>query len=76
MGRPTEKNMKQTTETDRRKELEELADRYLEPLFRFAFFRLGSRMDAEDVVQDTFLKWASDRPREVGNPKEIGRAHV
>ncbi|MCM1151327.1 MAG: RNA polymerase sigma factor [Alistipes sp.] len=52
-----------------RKELEELVDRYRQPLFRFAFFRLGSRMDAEDVVQDAFLKWASRSGHPVGNPQ-------
>ncbi|MDE7344047.1 MAG: hypothetical protein K2N02_00305, partial [Alistipes sp.] len=44
---------------EHRNELEELVERYRQPLFRFAFFRLGSRMNAEDVVQDAFLKWAS-----------------
>lgn len=52
-----------------RKDLEELVDRYRLPLFRFAFFRLGSRMDAEDVVQDAFLKWVSAPGRKVGNPQ-------
>ncbi len=51
------------------KELEELVDSCREPLFRFAFFRLGSRMDAEDVVQDAFLKWASRPERTVGHPR-------
>lgn len=52
-----------------RKELEELVDRYRQPLFRFAFFRLGSRMDAEDAVQDAFLKWAAQPQRRIGNPQ-------
>ena len=51
------------------KELEALVDRYRQPLFRFAFFRLESRMDAEDVVQDAFLKWASKPERNIGNPQ-------
>lgn len=51
------------------KELEELVDSCREPLFRFAFFRLGSRMDAEDVIQDAFLKWASRPERTVGHPR-------
>ena len=54
---------------EHRNELEELVERYRQPLFRFAFFRLGSRMDAEDVVQDAFLKWASKPERSVGNPQ-------
>ena len=63
--------MKQSS-TERLRELEELVDSCREPLFRFAFFRLGSRMDAEDVVQDAFLKWASGPERPVGH--QIGRA--
>lgn len=51
------------------RELEELADRCREPLFRFAFLRLGSRMDAEDVVQDAFLKWAAAKRHAVDNPQ-------
>ncbi len=60
--------MKQSS-TERLRELEELVDSCREPLFRFAFFRLGSRMDAEDVVQDAFLKWASGPERPVGHPR-------
>lgn len=51
------------------RELEELADRCREPLFRFAFLRLGLRMDAEDVVQDAFLKWAAAKRHAVDNPQ-------
>lgn len=55
--------------TECRRELEELVDRCREPLFRFAFLRLGSRMDAEDVVQDAFLKWAAAKRHAVDNPR-------
>lgn len=55
--------------SQRREELEELVDRYRLPLFRFAFFRLGSHMDAEDVVQEAFLKWLSAPRRRIGNPQ-------
>ena len=48
-----------SNDTEQRREFEELVNRYEEPLFRFAFFRLGSRMDAEDVVQEAFLKYLS-----------------
>ena len=44
--------MKQSS-TERLRELEELVDSCREPLFRFAFFRLGSRMVAE-------VKWPPD----------------
>ena len=55
--------------TEYRKELDKLVDRYRQPLFRFAFFRLRSRMDAEDAVQDAFLKWASGPERCIRNPQ-------
>lgn len=41
---------------------------YQEPLYRYAFFRLGSRSDAEDVLQDAFLKVASSTTT-IRNPK-------
>ena len=43
-------------------------DLYQEPLYRYAFFRLGSRSDAEDVLQDAFLKVASSTTT-IRNPK-------
>lgn len=43
-------------------------DLYQEPLYRYAFFRLGSRNDAEDVLQDAFLKVASSTTT-IRNPK-------
>lgn len=36
--------------------LEAIIDRRQDDLFRFAYFRLGSRADAEDAVQEVFLK--------------------
>lgn len=36
--------------------LETIIDRRQDDLFRFAFFRLGSRAEAEDAVQEVFLK--------------------
>jgi len=39
-----------------RAELEALIDKFQEPLLRHAFFILGSVQDAEDIVQDTFVK--------------------
>lgn len=48
--------------------LGEWIDLYQEQLFRYAFFRLGNRDDAEDVLQDAFLKVASS-PRTITNPK-------
>ena len=40
-------------------QLAEWIDLWQEQLFRYAYFRLGNRSDAEDVVQDAFLKVAS-----------------
>lgn len=37
-------------------ELERVIVLYQDMLFRFAFFRTGSRADAEDIVQEVFLK--------------------
>lgn len=48
--------------------LSEWIDLYQEQLFRYAFYRLGNRNDAEDVLQDAFLKVASSN-REIRNPK-------
>ena len=37
-------------------ELESIIVREQDMLFRFAYMRVGSRADAEDIVQDVFLK--------------------
>lgn len=42
-------------------QLEEAIAAYHEQLFRFAALRTGSRADAEDIVQDAFLKFAVAR---------------
>ena len=41
----------------RLKELERLVSRKQDMLFRFAYMRVGDRQDAEDIVQDVFLKF-------------------
>lgn len=56
---------RQQTNIDR---IGEWIEMYQEPLYRYAFFRLGNRTDAEDVLQDAFLKVASSK-REILNPK-------
>ncbi len=40
----------------RKEELESLVETELDKLFRFAYMRVGNRADAEDIVQDVFLK--------------------
>ena len=49
-------------------QLAEWIDEWQEQLFRYAYFRLGNRSDAEDVVQDAFLKVAS-ATTSLSNPK-------
>lgn len=48
--------------------LGEWIDLYQDQLFRYAFYRLGNHADAEDVLQDAFLKVASSS-KEIRNPK-------
>ena len=48
--------------------LSEWIDLYQEQLYRYAFFRLGNRDDAEDVLQDAFLKVAASSTT-INNPK-------
>ncbi|MBQ4531729.1 MAG: RNA polymerase sigma factor [Alistipes sp.] len=50
------------------KQLSRWIDEWQEQLFRYAYFRLGNRSDAEDVVQDAFLKVASTTSA-IANPK-------
>ena len=39
-----------------RSALAQLADRFHEDIFRMVFYRIRSRVDAEDITQDVFLK--------------------
>ena len=43
-------------------ELERLADRFAPAVYRLAYARTGSRADAEDVMQETFLRLVRARP--------------
>lgn len=49
-------------------QLGEWVDEWQDALFRYAFFRVGDRADAEDIVQDAFLKVASSSVA-IKNPK-------
>ena len=40
-------------------QLGEWIDLWQDSLYRYAFYKIGSRADAEDIVQDAFLKIAS-----------------
>lgn len=48
--------MQQDFKQTRLKELEKIIENEQDKLFRFAYMRIGSREDAEDIVQDAFLK--------------------
>ena len=53
-------------------------------LFTVAYEMLGSAADAEDVLQEVWLRWAGDDRGDVRDPRaylvrtttQIGRAHV
>ena len=45
-----------------REELEELVNRHAPAVYRLAYARTGSRADAEDVMQETFLRLLRARP--------------
>lgn len=57
-----------TPDPNRMARLEEAVTAYQEELFRFAAFRTGSRADAEDIVQDAFLRFAAAESR-IANPR-------
>jgi RNA polymerase sigma-70 factor (ECF subfamily) len=44
-------------------------DRHRPALFALAYRMLGSVMDAEDIVQEAFLRWQHAAPEQVGSPK-------
>lgn len=48
--------MQQDFKQSRLKDLEKIIGKEQDRLFRFAFMRVGNREDAEDIVQDVFLK--------------------
>lgn len=43
------------------KDTEQLIEENIDYLFRFAFFRLGNREEAEDAVQETFLRFLTKK---------------
>ncbi len=45
-----------TRHTTKLEELESIVSREQDRLFRFAYMRIGNREDAEDIVQDVFLR--------------------
>lgn len=48
--------MEDFNERDKLTEIEQLITAFQDQLFKFAFFRTGSLADAQDIVQDVFVK--------------------
>ena len=46
-------------------------DQYRELLFSIAYRMLGSRADAEDMVQETFIRWQQASSGPIGNPRSL-----
>lgn len=69
MERTNKKNKKmKQNQTISSEQLGEWIDLWQDALYRYAFFKVGNRADAEDVIQDAFLKIASTE-RAILNPK-------
>ena len=56
LSRMLNKNMEESYGRNRLKKLEQVIVEFQDQLFRFAFFRTGSLPDAQDIVQDVFIK--------------------
>lgn len=68
METTNKKHMMKQNQTISNEQLGEWIDKWQDALFRYAFFKVGNRADAEDVIQDAFLKIASAE-RTIHNPK-------
>lgn len=53
--------MQKDKTNQRLRELEKIVLKEQDRLFRFAYMRVGNRQDAEDIVQDVFLKFFSSK---------------
>lgn len=64
--------MSKLNHTTRLKQLEDIVSREQDNMFRFAYMRVGVREDAEDLVQDVFLKLfrSEENLRSVRNLKQ------
>lgn len=64
--------MSKLNQTTRLKQLEDIVSREQDDMFRFAYMRVGVREDAEDLVQDVFLKLfrSEENLRSVRNLKQ------
>ncbi len=55
-----------------KKEFEEIYDNYVEKIFRFAYLKVGTRDDAQDITSKAFVKFwdtLKDDKKELKNPK-------
>lgn len=52
-----EKEFTEMSETDREREFTEIYERYVDDIYRLCFSFLKNPMDAEDAVQETFLRY-------------------
>ncbi|HKP51173.1 MAG TPA: sigma-70 family RNA polymerase sigma factor [Chloroflexia bacterium] len=43
---------------DRKQALQEVYDKYIEQIYKFVYFKVGNREDAEDIVSQVFIKAA------------------
>lgn len=49
----------------------ELYERYAEPMYRYIYFRIGSEVHAEDLMQEMFVKFVDIATRTKKKPKNI-----
>lgn len=54
----------------KRKIINKIIEENIDYLFRFAFYRIGNREDAEDIVYEAILKFLERKPDEI-NPESV-----
>ena len=57
-----EKELVQSAKIGDKEALNELIERYYDEVYRFLYRRMGSKAAAEDVTQDTFIKFIKNLP--------------
>ncbi len=64
------------SETDFKKLFEQIYYKYIDSLYRFAYFRLSDAEKATDLVQDVFIKYFAYLQKLRNNPKEENRVDL